>query len=348
MRKGESTYILDKKVYIDSVASIAGSYEAKGNLREFIDYIIEDDMWGCKTHEMAEIKMQKTNIKNCLDKAGLTQHDVDCIVGGDLINQIVPTTFSAREFEVPFMGLYNACATFGEALIVASNLIVNDMSKIIAITSSHFATAERQYRYPLELGTQPTPSSQMTVTGSGCVLLTDKPCDKPYISAYTVGKIVDLKCTDVNNMGAAMAPAAFDTIYTHLKSTNTQPSDYDMIITGDLGKFGRETLHFLLAREGIQADNLNDCGSLVYSKEQKVGQGGSGAGCCSLVFCSYFYRLLCCGQLHKILFVPTGALLSKDSPLQGESIPAIAHAVVIESECQGENQTDNAIDGNSN
>ena len=182
MRVGESTYKLEKKVYIDNVATIAGSFEGKGKLHQFIDTIIEDDMWGCKTHEMAEIKMQKTNIQNCLDKAGLTQHDVDCIVGGDLINQIMPTSFSAREFEVPFMGLYNACATFGESLIVASNLIGCDMSKVIAITSSHFATAERQYRYPLELGTQPTPESQMTVTGSGCVLLTKEPSDKPYIS----------------------------------------------------------------------------------------------------------------------------------------------------------------------
>lgn len=330
MRVGESTYKLEKKVYIDNVATIAGSYEGKGKLHQFIDTIIEDDMWGCKTHEMAEIKMQKTNIQNCLDKAGLNQHEVDCIVGGDLINQIMPTSFSAREFEVPFMGLYNACATFGESLIVASNLINNDMNKVIAITSSHFATAERQYRYPLELGTQPTPESQMTVTGSGCVLLTKEPSDKPYISEYTVGKIVDLKCSDVNNMGAAMAPAAFDTIYAHLNATGTTPKDYDMIITGDLGRFGRETLHYLLSQEGVEADNLNDCGSIVYSKEQKVGQGGSGAGCCSLVFCSYFYPMLCSRQLRKILFVPTGALLSKDSPLQGESIPAIAHAVTIQ------------------
>ncbi len=338
MRIGKHTFSFDN-VFITQTASVAGSFEAKGCLRDFFDSVLEDDVWGCKTHEKCEIKMQKEVIASLMEKNKLRENDIDFILGGDIINQIMATSFSAREYDISFCGLYNACATFGEALGLGATLVNNECEKVICISSSHYATAERLYRFPLELGTQPTPSSQWTVTGSGGVLLEklDK-CDEnrkkfPKITTVTFGKIVDFGCIDPNNMGAAMAPAAADTMVTHFKETGRGASYYDMIITGDLGKFGRDTLNYLLEEQNFQcSDILNDCGCLVYSKKQKVGQGGSGAGCCSLVFASYIYKLFVQGEVKKILFMPTGALLSKDSAMQGESIPAISHAISIEME----------------
>ncbi|MEG2274632.1 MAG: stage V sporulation protein AD, partial [Clostridia bacterium] len=280
-----------------------------------------------------EIKMQKEVITNLLSKANLKEKDIDIIFGGDLLNQIVAATFCAREFDAPFCGLYNACATFGESLCLGSVMVEKNCKNVVCITSSHYATAERQYRFPLELGTQPTPSSQWTVTGCGGALLSNCANNCPKICSFTLGKVVDLKCTDANNMGAAMAPAACDTIVAHLKDTGRQAKYYDLILTGDLGRFGRNALDFLAKKEGYDlSDKLNDCGCLVFSREQKVCQGGSGAGCCSLVFCAYFFEELKKRNFKKILFVPTGALMSKDSFLQGESIPSIAHAIDIEME----------------
>ncbi|MEG1394686.1 MAG: stage V sporulation protein AD [Clostridia bacterium] len=332
MKCGKQTYKLEKVVTIEEVFSLGGPLEQDGNFRSYFDLTMEDDEWSCKTHEKAEIKMQKDSIKGLLEKSKLNESDIDCIMGGDLINQLFPTNFSAREYEIPFCGLYNACATFGEALGLASFLLENQFEKIICVTSSHFATAERQYRFPLELGTQPTPESQWTVTGCGVALLTNERSRKPQIKYVTLGKIVDLMCSDANNMGAAMAPAAYDTIVGHLKDLGRNADYYDMILTGDLGKFGREALYFLCKKDGIILNNLNDCGAMIFKKEQKMGQGGSGAGCSSLSFCSYFYKQMLERSLKRILFVPTGALLSKDSPLQGETIPAIAHAIAIEME----------------
>lgn len=331
MKVGKHTYVLEHDVFIKNQANIGGSYEAKGTFRDFFDAVLEDDIWGCRSHEHCEIKMQKEVITSLLEKENLKDEDIDIIFGGDLLNQIVAATFAAREFAISFCGLYSACATFGEALCLGSIMVENNCKNVICITSSHYATVERQYRFPLEFGTQPTPASQWTVTGSGAVLLTQTAKDCPKICSFTLGKVIDLKCTDANNMGAAMAPAACETIVNHLKDLNRQPNYYDLILTGDLGKFGRCTLNYLASREGFDlSDNLNDCGSLVYSYEQKVGQGGSGAGCCSLVFTSYFYQQLKDRNFHKILFVPTGALMSRDSSLQGETIPTVAHAVDIE------------------
>ena len=333
MKIGRQTYQFDNKICIRQTATFAGSYEAKGNFKEFYDMVLQDDVCGCKTHELCEIKMQKDLINHLLEKASVKEEDIDFIFGGDIINQIMATSFSARDFEIPFCGLYNACATFGEALAIASTFLDHHCNKIICITSSHYATAERLYRFPLELGTQQTPNSQWTVTGSGAVLLEKNIPNVPIITMATFGKVMDLGCTDPNNMGAAMAPAACDTIIAHFKETGRSPDYYDMIITGDLGRFGRDTLNYLCKEQGYDcADKLNDCGSLIYSKKQKAGQGGSGAGCCSLVFSAYFYRLLMERQIKKILFVPTGALLSKDSAMQGETIPSIAHAICIEME----------------
>lgn len=332
---GKSTYKMPCDVFIANTYSIAGPTEGEGSFKDFYDLVLEDDEWGCKTHEKCEIKMHKEVISELLMRENLGEKDIDCIMGGDLLNQIIATSFSAREFETPFIGLYEACSTFGEALSLGAMLIAGGfMSKVVCATSSHYGTAERQYRYPLELGTQATPASQWTVTGAGAVMLTDK-CDKdeivPKITAVTIGKIVDLGINDVNNMGAAMAPAACDTILTHLSDMRLAPDYYDLIITGDLGKFGRSVLTYLCQHEGVDiSDRLNDCGALIYSEEQDSVQGGSGAGCSSVVFASYLFKELKNGGYKKILLVPTGALLSKLSSLQGETIPGVAHAVAIE------------------
>lgn len=333
MKTGQQTYAPDRRVYISHVADIAGSDEACGNLRAYIDQALDCGEWGCDSHEKAETRMREEAIRSLLEKAKLSARDVELTLGGDLVNQIVPSAFSARSFDIPFSGLYCACATFGQALAHACMAIAGGMSRVVCCTSSHFATAERQYRFPLELGTQPTPTSQRTVTGAGAVLLTDKApmwrC--PEITAFTFGRVVDLGCTDANNMGAAMAPAAYDTIAAHLRETGRKEDYYDLIVTGDLGRLGRELLAQLMKRDGVgEGKNLNDCGCIIFAPGQKCGLGGSGAGCSSLVYCAYLHKMLVAGQIDRLLLVPTGALLSKDSSLQGESIPGIAYAVAIE------------------
>lgn len=331
---GKQTFIFENGVSIKSTYSIAGPLEGKGSFVDYYDMILEDDCWDCKSYEKTEIKMRKHVIDSLMKNEGLSESDIDCITGGDLLNQIVPTSFSAREYEIPFLGMYGACSTFGQSLAVASMLIDGGyMDKILCSTSSHYCTAERQYRQPLELGTQPTPTSQWTVTGAGAVLLVKDDGKVPKIKSVTIGKIVDLGIDDANNMGAAMAPAATDTIITHLKDTDRSPDYYDMIVTGDLGKYGLEILNYLAKEDGYNLSNvLNDCGAMIYTDKQKATQGGSGAGCSSLVFSSYFYKEMKKGTFKKILLVPTGALLSKVSSLQGESIPAVAHAIDIEME----------------
>lgn len=333
MKKGRQTYILEKKIYIADTATIAGVDEGKGRLRDFFDFVIDESEFGCKSHEKAEIKLRKHAIESLLKNAGINAEDVDAILGGDLLNQLVPSAFSAREFDVPFCGLYSACATFGQALATGAMLLQSGAERVVCCTSSHFATAERQYRFPLELGTQPPPTAQWTVTGAGCALLTTaKPKSRcPKITAFTLGKAIDMGLDDPNNMGAAMAPAAYDTISAHLKERGVSADYYDLIVTGDLGKLGRELLCTMLEQEcGAVKDKVNDCGCMIFKDRQKCGLGGSGAGCSSLVFCSYLYKTMKEGGLKRILLVPTGAMLSKDSSLQGESIPAIAHAVAIE------------------
>lgn len=332
---GKQTYHIPTNVYISAAYNIAGPLEGCGAFGSYYDMTLENDEWDCKSHEKCEIKMRKEVIDKLLERCNLSESDIDCLIGGDLLNQVIATTFSAREFEIPMMGLYTACSTFGLALAVSAMMISGGfMSRVICSTSSHYGTAERQYRFPLELGTQPSPPSQWTVTGAAACLLTDYEdinCKKPLIESVTLGKIVDLGISDAANMGAAMAPSAWDTILNHLRDTGRQPMYYDMIITGDLGKYGRDLLHYLAKMDGIELGNvLNDCGAMIYSPLQKAMQGGSGAGCSSLVFSSYLYKELIANNLQKILFVPTGALLSKVSSLQGESIPAVSFAISIE------------------
>ena len=332
MKVGLKSYKLDRPVSIINSYSLVGPVETRGKLREFFDMSMEDDEWDCKSHEMAEIKMQKFVAEQLIKNSGLKKEDISAYLGGDLINQITATSFAVRDIDVPFLGLYNACATFGESLIIGSLLCQLDLEKVICITSSHFATTERQYRYPLELGTQPTPESQWTVTACGGVILSKKcKIDCPKVKSLTIGNVVDMGVTDANNMGMAMAPAAADTIYNHFKELNLKEDYYDLVITGDLGKLGRDTVDYLLKDKGLDlSKSINDCGALIYDEKQKKCQGGSGAGCSSAVFASYIYKNMINKNFKKVLLVPTGALLSKDSPLQKETIPAIAHAVAIE------------------
>ena len=331
MNGGEQTIVFDRAPVIIAGYGIAGPKEGEGPLAEYFDEIAQKDLFGQKSYEKAECKMHLTAIESAISKAGMHEKDIDALLSGDLLNQIISSSFSARELDIPYLGLYNACSTFAEALILGSILISGGtMRKVACSTSSHYSTAERQYRYPLELGTQMTPTAQWTVTGSGCSILADEGVG-PKIKCATIGQVVDYDITDANNMGAAMAPAAAFTIAKHLKERAIEPSYYDCIVTGDLGIFGSEMLIQLLQSDGIDISHLHqDCGKLIFDDKQKVHMGGSGAGCSSLVFNTYYLTKMRAGKIHKMLFVPTGALMSKESSLQGESIPAIAHAVAIE------------------
>ena len=317
---------------IIGVCSIGGPKECAGSLGDKIEIKLKDDTFGEKSFEQAESKMLYAVIKNAIQNADKNEKDIDCIIAGDLLNQIISATFAARNFSTGYLGAYNACATFTESMLLGGALIDGGyLNNVVCATSSHFSSAERQYRYPLELGSTRPPQAQWTVTGAGATVLS-KSGGGVKITGGTIGKVVDFGVTDVNNMGAAMAPAAADTLYTHFKNTGTSPNDYDIIVTGDLGALGSRLVKDILWEKGYDM-NINhvDCGEIIYNVAEKEYQGGSGAGCSSLVFCSYFYEKLLKKEYKKMLFMATGALLSSVSSGQGESIPAIAHAVVIES-----------------
>ena len=332
MRLGKNTILFDNPPSITCSASIVGPIESKTEYKDFFDETIGNDLFGEKSYEKAERKFQIRAIQQLLYKAKLSVKDIDMVVAGDLINQITISSFAVKNFNLPFIGVYNACASFGEAMFLASNLIENkNFNNIICCTSSHFSSAERQYRFPLELGNQKTPLSQWTVTGAGCILISSNK-NKTKIKGATLGRIVDYGIIDVNNMGAAMAPAVYETLIKHFEETGRNNKYYDYIITGDLGKFGSKILKQLCKEKSIDLTNHLDCGALIYGNNKKAIQGGSGAGCCSVMFASYFYNLLQKKEINRILFMPTGALLSKDTSLQGETIPSISHAIIIENE----------------
>ena len=333
MNGGSQTIIFHHKPRVLSGYSIVGPKEADGPLDPYFHKRLRKDDFGQKSYEKAECKLHMSAISGAIISAGLTPADVEANIGGDLLNQIITSSFSARELNIPFIGMYSACSTFGQALIVGASLIDGGYIKRAACsTSSHFSTAERQYRYPLELGTQLTPTSQWTVTGAGCTLLASEGSNI-FVESATVGKVVDYGISDANNMGAAMAPAAASTVIAHLKDTGREASYYDYIVTGDLGIYGSRLFLELLESEGINAaENHKDCGEMIYDKRQRCPQGGSGAGCSSVVFNSYFLHQLRSGSVKRMLLVPTGALLSKLSSLQGETIPGIANAVAFETE----------------
>ena len=328
---GRQTVALQDPPSVIGSASVVGKKEGEGPLAATFDHISQDDTFGERSWEKAESAMQKLALAAALNKAGLSVSGLDYLLAGDLLNQCIGSGFAVRGQDVPFFGLYGACSTMAESLSLAAMLLGGGYgTKIAAMTSSHFCSAERQYRSPLEYGGQRTPTAQWTVTGSGCVILADQG-PGPYVTHVTTGKIVDKGIKDAANMGAAMAPAAYATIAAHFQDTGRKPSDYDLIVTGDLGQLGRDIVADWFHRDGMDLKNLNDCGTLIYDLEgQDVHCGGSGCGCSAVVLAGMLLNGMAGGRWKRILFCGTGALLSPTSSQQGESIPSICHAVTLD------------------
>ncbi len=328
------TIFFKNKPRIVATGTIAGPKECQGVVGKLVDKALTEDMFGETTYEKAECKMLSYAISQAIKNAGRTEKEVDMLISGDLLNQIISASFAARDFEIPFLGVYGACSTLAESYALAAMLIDGGyIQSAVAATGSHFSSAERQYRYPLELGNTRPPQAQWTVTGAGGAFFAgakDTPSTIAVTSA-TIGKVVDFGITDVNNMGAAMAPAAADTIFQHLKDSGRRVEDYDLILTGDLGALGSRIVKDLLWEKGVDTQaNHVDCGEIIYKVIEDEFQGGSGAGCSAVVFNSYVFDKLQRGELKRVLLAATGALLSTVSSGQGESIPCICHAVSIE------------------
>lgn len=325
------TIFFKNKPKIVATGTIAGPKECAGVVGAHVDKTLKDDMFGESTYEKAECKMLSYAISKAIENAGFTDKEVDLLVSGDLLNQIISASFAARDFDFPFLGVYGACSTLAESYALAAALIdAGYFQKIVAATGSHFSSAERQYRYPLELGNTRPPQAQWTVTGAGGAFIANEG-GRCAITSATLGKVVDYGITDVNNMGAAMAPAAANTILTHLKDTKRDAEYYDLIITGDLGALGSRIVKDLIWEKGVDIQNNHvDCGEIIYNVIEDEFQGGSGAGCSAVVFNSYIFDQLKKGALNRVLLCATGALLSTVSSGQGESIPCICHAVSIE------------------
>ncbi|MCX7710501.1 MAG: stage V sporulation protein AD [Clostridia bacterium] len=330
-RNGKQTVKIQTPVSIASSACIVGPKEGQGPLRLYFDEIIEDEFWGEESWEKAESKLLRETFAKIINKASKTVNDIQYVIAGDLLNQCIATSFGLRESGIPFLGLYGACSTMAESMSVGAMLVEGGFAdNLICVTSSHFCSAEKQFRFPLELGGQRPPTAQWTVTGSGGVMLSNQGTG-PYIKHVTTGKIVDMGIKDANNMGAAMAPAAADTILTHFKDTGLKPEAYDLIITGDLGKLGKTICDELLRNQDLDiSSRYNDCGAMIFDLErQDVHSGGSGCGCAASVLSGFVLNEMKKGTLNNVLLVATGALLSPTSTQQGESIPCIAHAVSI-------------------
>ncbi len=330
-RISKDTILLTNAPSILASAAVVGKKEGEGPLARHFDIIYDDTTLGEETWEKSESKMQKSAVEKALEKANLSSSEIQLLFAGDLLNQCISSSYGLRDFDIPFYGLYGACSTMTESLGLASLFADNGLLDYgVAVTSSHFCSAERQFRLPLEYGGQRPPTSQWTVTGSGAAIVgqSGKP---PYVRGVTIGKIIDMGIKDINNMGAAMAPAAHNTIKTFLQDTNTRPEDYDLILTGDLGKVGSDLLIDLLKHDQIDLSGVHqDCGKLIYDLEaQDVHAGGSGCGCCASVLCSYILKRIQEGVLHNVLVIATGALMSTTSFQQGESIPGIAHLVYL-------------------
>lgn len=330
-RVGRQTVALAHPPSVLSFSNFGSKFEGQGPLADYFDELHEDSFFGEKTWEKAESAMQKKVLQRALDRAKLSPGDLDYIFAGDLLNQCIGSSFGLRDFGIPFYGLYGACSTMGESLSLAALIIDGGYAdKAAAITSSHFCTAERQYRMPVPYGSQRTPTAQWTATACGCTILAaDGP--GPYITHVTCGKIVDKGINDSNNMGAAMAPAAYDTLSAFFQDTQMKPDDFDLIITGDLGELGHTIVRDFFARDGVDlGETFQDCGLLLYDRQkQDMHAGASGCGCAASVLNGYLLTEMRRGRWKRILFAPTGALLSPTSSFQGESIPGICHAVCI-------------------
>lgn len=348
-RIGERTIALTKMPRVVGFGSVVGKKEGEGPLAKWFDKIYTDTTMGGETWEKAEAALQKMAVTLALESANVESGDVDSVFAGDLLNQCISSCYGLRDLGIPFLGQYGACSTMAQTLALSAVIVESGAANIsAAVTSSHFCSAERQFRYPLQYGGQRTPTAQWTVTGAGSVILASydngsfAACDekiskngdknqKRQIAVEHVcpGKIIDMGITDANNMGAAMAGAAADTIYRYLCDTNTSPEDYNLILTGDLGKVGTDLLYELLDKEGVDIrQRHNDCGLLIFDTEaQDVHAGGSGCGCSASVLCSYIMKRMRKRELNSVLFAATGALMSPTIIQQGESIPGISHIV---------------------
>jgi stage V sporulation protein AD len=333
---GKQTACLSQPVAVGASACVAGKKEGKGPLGNTIDRVYEDGLMGLKSWEQAESAMQKEVLSLALGKGKYTQSMLRYILAGDLLGQCIGSAFGLRDCAAPFIGLYGACSTMSESLGLGALLIDGGFAdRVAAVTSSHFCGSERQFRLPLEYGGQRPPTAQWTVTGAGAAVLEkadfcDKP-DSPKITHVTFGKIVDMGVKDAACMGAAMAPAAYDTLSAHFTDCGTKPEDYDLIVTGDLGSTGMDILRDLFAKDGIVLGRqYNDCGVMIFGlNDTGVGDGGSGCGCSAVVLCGHILGGMRRKQWRNVLFCGTGALFSTVSAQQGESIPAICHAVRI-------------------
>ena len=334
LKCGKYSFRFSEPPVIGFWASAAGKKESEGPLGACFDCVSRDPYWGQKTFEQAEQTMQQTVLKRLLRKAGLNYGDLNLTFSGDLLNQCICSSFCLRNSGIAHVGLYGACSTMAEGLMLAAMAVGGGFAdNACAMTSSHFCSSERQYRFPLGYGGQRTPTSQWTVTGSGGVLVLPEGTG-PRITGCTMGTVTDLGIRDMNNMGAAMAPAAYSTIKNHFRDFHSGPDDYDLIVTGDLGQLGKDIVLELGSREGLSlGGKLQDCGCMIFdSTVQNVGSGGSGCGCSAAVLCGHLLKELSEGRLHKILFCGTGALLSPLSSQQGLTIPGICHAVILSSE----------------
>lgn len=330
-RISRNTFLTENSPSIISCASIVGGKEGEGPLGSCFDRVEKDSHFGKESWEQAESELQKQTVQLAIKKAGLSPEDINFIFSGDLINQCMGTTYGLRDLNIPFLGIYGACSTMAEGLLLASLMADSGLGDhIAAATSSHFSTAERQFRFPLSYGGQRTPTAQWTCTASGAVILSPQG-GAPHIKGVSIGTITDMEITDANNMGAAMAPAAASTIKNYLKDTGSSPEDFDCIVTGDLGMVGSVLLKQLLQKENIDIDLCHkDCGAMIFDeKEQDTHAGGSGCGCSASVLCGYFLPRIRTGEIKEMLFAATGALLSPTSSQQGESIPSISHLVHI-------------------
>lgn len=330
-RRGKQSFQFQEPPVITAWASVAGKKESQGPLSHDFDITSEDSYFGQSSWELAEKHMQQLALQKTMEKAGMEKTDLDIVFSGDLLNQCIGSSFTLRNTDIPHLGLYGACSTMAESLLMAAMCVGGGFfANAAAMTSSHFASSERQYRFPLGYGGQRTPTAQWTVTGAGAALVA-RSGKGPKIESCTVGTVTDLGIKDANNMGAAMAPAALATIKAHFSDFNTDANAFDLIITGDLGQLGKEALLAMARKEGISlGGKLTDCGTTVFDlPQQDVHSGGSGCGCSAITLCGHFLKKLQSGQLKRILFCGTGALLSPTSTQQGLPIPGVCHAVCI-------------------
>ncbi len=334
-RVGRYTIEMENNPAVAAFAAVTGKKEHDGPYGAYYDQFHSDSTLGEPSWEQAESRLQNEAVRHALRKANLKNTDIDCIFAGDLLNQCISSTFGLRGLDIPFLGQYGACSTMAQTLAVASLFVESGAASLaVAVTSSHFCSAERQFRLPLEYGGQRTPTAQWTATAAGSVILGARsryPAAKVGVRAVTFGRITDMGIKDAANMGAAMAPAAANTLTDFFRDTGSNPQDYDLILTGDLGLVGSELLDDLMAHEGKDIRPVhNDCGLMIYDREkQDVHAGGSGCGCSAAILCSAILQQMSAGQLRRVLFLGTGALMSPTSSQQGESIPGVAHLVLL-------------------